>query len=201
MEMLESLLPDRNLVEILKSIKATFEKKKNITKELKKIKGKILIDHQIIEETKRKQNETEDYYKENIKESEELINNKDEYIKIFEKKLKEVEIYVHKNVKNKEFAKYKDFKMNDFTEKNTELVYKQIKLNKNIDEIRDEISRLKLENREYEENNSEDLEFRKVEKKKNFLKMYKNQCKVIEMRIKLMKNYFNNSYLFIKSSN
>jgi hypothetical protein len=200
LDMLENLLPDRNLVDILKSVKIQFDMKKKLLKEMRIMKAKILIDSQIIEETKRKQIETEDYYRDNLKESEELILSKDEYIKIFEKKLKEVEIYVHKNNKNNDFDKYKDFKINDFIENNSQLVFKKDEICKDIAEIRNDICRIKIENRGYEENELEDSEIRKDELKKNiqnYIKTYKNQCRVIEMRIRLMKNYFNNScYIF-----
>jgi hypothetical protein len=201
--MLERLLPDQNLVDTLRSVKQNFEKKQNMINEIKKIKGKMLIDKQIIEETRRKQHETEEYHKENVKETEDVVLSKDEYIKIFEKKLKEVEIYVHKNNKNNDFSKYKDFKMNDYIEKNTQYVFKKERICKELTDLNNEINRIRVENDLFEDDVADTSEVRKSELKKNvqnYIKMYKNQCKVIEMRIRLMKNYFNNSCYILRDS-
>jgi hypothetical protein len=127
---------------------------------------------------------------------EENDNNKEEYIKIFEKKLKEVEIYIQKNLKptDEKYLKFKDFKMNDFINVNTELVHKRDTMFKEINLIKGDLMKLKNENEEYYQETHE-MSFSKKEEDKNtkvkeFMSFYKNQIKVIEMRIKLLRTYF-----------
>ncbi len=165
-ELLENLVAEKSdwkdLSTILNGIKTKFEKKKQLRSEVSKIKGKILIEKQIIEEFKRKIDENEEYYKDQLKEYDENIVNKEEYIKIFEKKLKEVEIYIQKNTKNNpnsKFEPYKDFKISEFIEVNTELMRRREVLRKDLNstyKLRDDMER-------------ENLQFKSYKKRKNFV--------------------------------
>jgi hypothetical protein len=179
-------------------IKDKFDRKKSLKDEVSRIKGKLLIDKQIIEELKRKIDENEEYYKDQLKEIDENYANKEEYIKIFEKKLKEVEIYIHKNLKNtdKQYNKFKDFKMTDFIDINTEHVKKEESLRKDLYAIRSDIDRVRSENYLMDEKCTEtNTSFSKKEEEqnaniRNYVKFYKNQIKVFEMRIRLFRNYY-----------
>jgi len=131
-QMSSSFFPDAKKEELIKSqmskIKKLFEKKNSKRQELGNFKGKLLIEKQIIEESKRKVEENFDIFKDQIREMEENVDNKEEYIKIFEKKLREVEIYVQKNTKmlvNSQYDCYKNFIMNDFINENTNLLKKK----------------------------------------------------------------------------
>ena len=131
-QMSSSFFPDPKKEELIKSqmskIKKLFEKKNSKRQELGNFKGKLLIEKQIIEESKRKVEENFDIFKDQIREMEENVDNKEEYIKIFEKKLREVEIYVQKNTKmlvNSQYDCYKNFIMNDFINENTNLLKKK----------------------------------------------------------------------------
>jgi hypothetical protein len=111
-----------------------------------------LIEKQIIEEHKRKFDENDEYYKDQIKEFEENRENKEEYIKVFEKKLKEVEIYVQKNTKNlvnSKYEIYKDFKIADFIDTNTDLLNRKEVLLKEISEQKEKKADLIRENQNY----------------------------------------------------
>lgn len=218
-DLIENLLKEHkssggfnDLSEILQSIKQKFEKKKQLREEVCKVRGKILIEKQIIEELKRKCDENEDYYKDQIKEFEENRDNKEEYIKIFEKKLKEVEIYVQKNSKNtnSKFEMYKDFKISDFIEENTLLVKKRDDLTKELHEAQAQKMEVENENANYRhemnnfsfENPDDESGVRMSsrtgnnlnEKSKMKLRQYydfcRNQVRVLEMRNKLLRNYF-----------
>ena len=61
----------------------------------------------------------EEYYKEQMKENGENYYSKIEYIRIFQKKLKEVEIYLYKRQnllhEDKQFYKYYDWKIKRFS--------------------------------------------------------------------------------------
>lgn len=213
-----------DLSAIIERIKKRLDEKKNLTKEISKTKGRILIEKQIIEELKRKIEENDEYYNDQIKEFEENRDGKEEYIKIFEKKLKEVEIYIQKNTKNvvnSKFEQYKDFKMNDFIEENTDLVKKRDDLNKELYDIQVQKMQIEKENANYEKDmnnlsfagedgegheqnnmnqsvqhtNQNQPKVKLNESSKAKLRQYydncKNQVKILEMRNQLLKNYFN----------
>ena len=130
-EQINDLNEKNEIKNYIQKIKLQLENKNILRKEICSLKGKLLIEKQIIEEHKRKIEETNEYYKDQIKEVEENRDNKEEYIKIFENKLKEVEIYIQKNTKNLVNSKYeifKDFKINNFIEKNNILVSSKEKL-------------------------------------------------------------------------
>jgi hypothetical protein len=204
MELMQNLIDDKDsqgkkeIIQALKNIRKKFTEKKELKETFSKIKGKILIEKQIIEELKRKNEENNEYYKEQIKEYEENRDNKDEYLKIFEKKLKEVEIYIHKNTKkgNSKFEYYKNFKMNDFIEQNTDLICRKEELSKEIAQIKASIEDVEHENRNYRS----ELSFtevpkelsKKEDKTKNIYSYYKNHVKIIEDRIKSLRNCYNN---------
>ena len=198
MELIENLVqfedfPVKNEVsQIMKNIKKKFEEKNNLKENLSKVKGKILIEKQIIDEIKRKTEENNEYYKEQIKEFEENRDNKDEYLKIFEKKLKEVEIYIHKNTKkgNPKFDIYKNFKMNDFIERNTDLICNREELLKEILKIKSSLNEVETENKKYRS----DVSFTDAEKfplKEEFTKsifsFHTNHARIIENRNKTLK--------------
>jgi hypothetical protein len=204
--------PNKDLIHsLLAKFKEKFDRKKELKDEISKIKGKLLIEKQIIEELKRKIDENEEYYKDQLKEMDENYANKEEYIKIFEKKLKEVEIYIHKNLKStdKQYNKFKDFKMNDFIDVNTDLFKRDENLRKDLVGLRDDINRVRRENDLYDVKNTEaNISFSKKEEEnsqniRNYVKLYKNQIKVVEMRIRLFRNYYKDMALKfnIKSNN
>ena len=72
----------KELSQIIKRIKEQFQNKKSLNNKITEVKGRILIEKQIMEEIKRKNEENEEYYKDQMKEYEENRENKEEYIKI-----------------------------------------------------------------------------------------------------------------------
>ncbi len=196
-------IKERNEINLIfEIIKSNYNKKKELRKKIKDIKSKLLIELQIFSEFKRKKEENAEYYKEQIKENEENYYSKEEYIRIFQKKLKEVEIYVHKRTKllneDKQFYKYNDWKIKDFLEESDFINKKKEELNKDILNLYKNIKEIKKENKLFREDfyQTED-ERRKINSEqeqqiKLYTKKYTNQIRVISMRIKLLKNYFNN---------
>lgn len=170
------------LISYINKIKKSFERKKSLHQEKSNLKGKILIEKQIIEEHKRKKEETDEYYHDQIHELDENIENKDEYIKIFEKKLKEVEIYVHKNTKHLIESKYevfKDFKMAEFIDFNTDLIKKKENLKREIEDIYVNIEGVKNENNNFK--NELNFSFNEEKKEeKNVPNIYNSDICCIE---------------------
>ena len=114
------------LMTLLNIVLEKTKKKSKILDKIKEKKSKILIDSQIITDKRRKIEEKNYFYKNKINEGKEGIDTKEEYMKVLHKKMREVEIYIHKNTVNlKNYnrkKKYQSFSMFNFVEINNELV-------------------------------------------------------------------------------
>lgn len=142
---------DNKIMEEMEKMKKILEKKKNLINKVKEHKSKLLIESQIISEKKRKLEEMKDFYNEQIKENEEGVNNKEEFIKIVQKRLIEVEAYIRKlaqELKDKNREKYyKEFSMEEFLDNNDELYQKKDILTKKIEKIKNDLENTKEENK------------------------------------------------------
>ena len=131
---------DDSIIKSIENIKNIYNKKKELFNELKQKKSKSLIEIQIYFEKKRKLEELKNLYQEKLEENEEGLYNKDENIKKVEKRLKEVEIYIHKltlNMQDKIKQKYyQDFTIKDFLDINNEVARQKDLLNKKNNEIK-----------------------------------------------------------------
>lgn len=176
--------------------------------------SKILIETQILHEIRRKNEENSKYHMEKFKEADENLDSKEEYIKIFDKKLLEVEIYIGKATKslvNSQYEKYKGWKMNEFLNVNNEYVRRRFLIRKEIEKMKKNINDVKEENMTYkdddiiesnnvitfngnanDDNNNNDHKKESDAKVKAYLNYYRNQIHVMQMRIKLLQNCFNN---------
>ena len=85
---------DQQILEKLENIIKIYKNKKEIINKIKEKKSKNLIQLQINLEHKRKLEETVEKYKDSLFDNEDAVNNKDEYVKLFQKKFVEVEIYL-----------------------------------------------------------------------------------------------------------
>ena len=163
--------------------------------------SKLLIEKQILEELKRKIAENNEYYKDQLKESEDAVDTKNDYIKIFEKKLFEVEIYVQKHAKNvvdPRYEKYKNWKMNKFLNENNDLcklkdtyMKDNVKLRQVIQEMKNDNclyeEEIKKEQTEYENTNTHHNE--EINNKvKAYIKVYKRNILLMKMKIKVLRN-------------
>ena len=172
--------------------------KRKLTKEIKEQKGKMLIENQIQEEFKRKIEENNDYYNDQIQSSTNSCLSKDEYITLLLQKLKQVEFFVkaESKQKNSRFVKHRLFKMSNFVQCNTELYRKKINLYKELDEIEDNINNVKQENFLYKEETNETVSTSKAneneQKIKGYVDIYRKSCRVMSSRIKLLKNAYVN---------
>ena len=119
----------RKLVGTLERIKLLFNEKKQYRKEEVDISSKILINKQIIEEIKRRNNENLIYQNDKIKNYKESVNKKEILVKNFIKKFNELEIFVQRESvypENKEkYGKWKTFTVLPFMKKNEYLIKKK----------------------------------------------------------------------------
>ena len=116
---------DTQITDKLEKIINKLKRKKEIINQIKEKKSKNLIQLQINLENKRKLEETLEKCKESLFDNEDAVNNKDEYVKLFQKKFVEVEIYLKRitaemaDTKKKKY--YQNYKMDNFLILNTNL--------------------------------------------------------------------------------
>ena len=192
---------DNELISLLNSLIEKAKKKSKIIDKIKEKKSKILIDNQIITDKRSKIEEKNFYYKNKIKENEERLDNKEEYMKVLHKKMREVEIYIHKNTVNlKNFnrkKKYQSFSMFNFVETNNELIKQKKELNKIIENTKnnykvemEENKQIKQELKNDKENNLIEINQEEIKIKKLSDK-YKSKIKLMKLRINMLRNNYN----------
>jgi hypothetical protein len=141
---------DQPIMEKLEKIIKTHNKKKEIINKIKEKKSKNLIQQQICMEHKRKLEETIEKYKDSLFDNEDAVNNKDEYVKLFQKKFVEVEIYLKRittdmqDIRRKKY--YQNYKMDNFLILNTNLNKKKQKIIEEISKYDSDKRNLKSEN-------------------------------------------------------
>ena len=190
-------------IKAIENIKQMYNKKKELFNKLKQKKSKSLIEIQIFSEKKRKLEEIKNLYQEKLEENEEGLYNKDENIKKVEKRLKEVEIYIHKltlNMPDKNKQKYyQDFTIKDFLEINNDIARQKDLLSKKNKEIKLELNNTLNENKQLKMKNGEnknDKDENKIEEEKNeqeekikkLTQKYENKIEFINSKKNLLKN-------------
>ena len=201
---------DQQIIKNLEKIIKINKKKEELLNKIKEKKSKNLIQLQICLEHKRKLEETVEKYKDSLFDNEDAVNNKDEYVKLFQKKFVEVEIYLKRvtndlpDVKKKKY--YQNYKMDNFLLLNTNLNKKKQKIIEDISKYDEEKKKLKLENesikkeevvehKKDDENENEIKIEKKNLKKKNELveEKYKKLIEDKNNRIKKLKNFLNDN--------
>ena len=170
---------DQPIMEKLEKIIKTHNKKKEIINKIKEKKSKNLIQLQINLEHKRKLEETVEKYKDSLFDNEDAVNNKDEYVKLFQKKFVEVEIYLKRvtaelpDIKRKKY--YQNYKMDNFLILNTTLNKNKQKIIEDISKYDEEKKNLKIQNQkikkeEVVEHNKDDEEEKEIKSEKQNIK-------------------------------
>ena len=107
-QMIKTLLKEKEnkvLLEKVSKIEATQNKKEKLREKKNQIKAKILVDSQICEESKRRKEESEIVFENEIEDQKENIKNKNTFFKQYRKKFNEIEIYMQRECKH--FPKWK----------------------------------------------------------------------------------------------
>jgi hypothetical protein len=170
---------DRQIIEQFEKIIKINKKKKEIIEEIKEKKSKNLIQLQINLENKRKLEETVEKYKDSLFDNEDAVNNKDEYVKLFQKKFVEVEIYLKRitsdmpDLRKKKY--YQNYKMDNFLNLNVKLNKKKQKIIDDISKYDNERINLKKENQKIKK--EENIEHKKDEENENEIKNEKINLK------------------------
>ena len=206
---------DKDILFLIQKLQNSYKNKFALIKKIKDNKSKILIDTQIFYEKKRKSEENKEFYKQKIKESEEGVDCKEEYIKVLQNKLKEVEIYIHRITKDmKSYSlrrKYQKFTVVEFLENFDIYAKTKDKLKIDIKKIKEDIKLEKKNIKEYKIQKNKSENDNRIEliknnnnlnynlnvnnknnvKIQNYISKYKNNIKKIYLRINLLKNNYN----------
>ena len=199
---------DKQILDKLEKFMTVYNKKKDLIHKIKEVKSKILIQNQIFFASKRKLQETLNNCKESLLDNEDNVNNKDEYVKLFQKKFVEVEIYLQRitaDMRDERRRKYyQNYKMDVFTNLNTTLNKKKETLYEDIKKYKNSKKKLRQENKNIkkEEKNFMDEEKKrekekakeeKINKKKNQLleKNYKKNIQNKIAKLNILKNFMN----------
>ena len=196
---------DQQIINNLEKIIKINKKKKELLNKIKEKKSKNLIQLQICLEHKRKLEETVEKYKDSLFDNEDAVNNKDEYVKLFQKKFVEVEIYLKRvtndlpDVKKKKY--YQNYKMDNFLLLNTNLNKKKQKIIEDISKYDEEKKKLKLENESIKK--EEVVEHKKDDENENEIKIEKKNLKkkneLVEEKYKKLIEDKNNKIKKLKS--
>ena len=175
----------KRLIDALENIKLLFDVKKKYRKETVDISSKILINKQIIEEMRRRNNENNIYQNDKISNLKESVNKKGLIVKNFIKKFNELEIFVQRESKLQEniekYGKYNSFTIIPFMKKN-EFLLKQKKFY------------------EIDKKNKEKI-INQLESETKFLKQSKNVKNIFEQNyihnntINEIHNYYSNLFI------
>ena len=181
---------DQPIMEKLEKIIKTHNKKKEIINKIKEKKSKNLIQQQICMEHKRKLEETIEKYKDSLFDNEDAVNNKDEYVKLFQKKFVEVEIYLKRittdmqDIRRKKY--YQNYKMDNFLILNTNLNKKKQKIIEEISKYDSDKRNLKSENQKIKK--EEVIEHIKDDENANEIK---NEQQELKAKNELIKETYN----------
>lgn len=107
-QMIKACLKEKEntaLLEKMNKIEETQKKKEKMQEKKNQIKAKILLDSQICEENKRRKEENEIIFDNDIEEQKESVKNKNTFFKQYRKKFNEIEMYIQRECKH--FPKWK----------------------------------------------------------------------------------------------
>ena len=197
---LPSILSDKvneknKLKEQLKRIKQLFEKKLNLKKIKNQYQSKILLQNQILQETKRGKEENLNYLDEK---SDELINGLEKKllcIKKFQKKFDEVQIYIQRECLhfNKWRKKYEEFEILPFILKNENLLITQNNILNEIKLLTNQFYIVSKENYYYTLKTTQSNNVKQDEdyKLKDLISLLSSKNKIIQDKINKLKKVLN----------
>lgn len=196
----------RVLFGLYQKIDKLFKYKKQLRKTQNEINSKMLINKQIIEQLKLRNEETHLYYKDRITELQDNVNKKVSLVKQFQKKFSEIDIFIQRECKNVEniekWGHFQTFMITNFMDKNCNLLklkyYFEIMIEqraKKASDLIDENKNIPIQNPAYyytfandKIDNSND-EIHNLENLIDFQEKYKELFELFLERI-IKKNYF-----------
>ena len=179
----------KNLIE---KIKANNAKRIATKQKIKEQKNIIVNKKQVLEEMKKKFSENDEIYQNKYNEENDVLKQKNEYIKILNKRFKDVQTYIsiievrtHQQNPNRP-------SVTKFIKDNINYHKEQKMLDVDIQKLKEQISEIKKENQIYKEesllyrNKNTNLELIRV------VEFYRRIIRSLQTKIKILKNAFDN---------
>jgi hypothetical protein len=203
LQMIEQMCPDflglnkaeqGKLLKKFARVKELHNKRKALKDDKGVLRGKLLMDQQIHEEFKRRSEENKTYYEEQIEEHSTNLEKKESFIKQFEKKFMEVEIFVRRESKTKtdKYGHFINFEVLKFINYNEELLTRKDNLLAEIKTINNDLKDLLNENVELKKRDEYidmSLEYDNHKSKYNSLiNLYMGKIKFLERKNDHLKN-------------
>ena len=190
-------LKNKSMNEKIEKIINLYNKRKEIRKRKKEIKSKILMNNQIIEEYKRRNEENLEFYSRQYKSVCDALEKKLILIKKYQKRFDEVESYIQKEciLYPKFTNKFCDFQIISFLIENENLLLIKIELNHENNNLKISINSLYNENKELmkkENELSNEVNKSNNNKYEELIEKYKYKCDYESNKIKNLKNFLKN---------
>ena len=176
----------KSLLNKVEKIYIYFNNKQEYRYKMKNIQSKILMNKQIIEEIKRRKDEIVFIHKDQINNMQNSVTKKGNAVKQFQKKFKEVEIFIQRESKKEEylekFGKWKNFTLIPFMRKNEELLKRKYFYEMEIKKRKENLEKLDKEIKKFKEdkNNNKLNKITLGNRKKIIENIYKNNLKLCE---------------------
>ena len=176
----------KSLLNKVEKIYIYFNNKQEYRYKMKNIQSKILMNKQIIEEIKRRKDEIVFIHKDQINNMQNSVTKKGNAVKQFQKKFKEVEIFIQRESKKEEnlekFGKWKNFTLIPFMKKNEELLKRKYFYEVEIKNRNENLEKLDKEIKKFKEdkNNNKLNKITLGNRKKIIENIYKNNLKLCE---------------------
>jgi len=188
----------KQLCSIIERIKENVSKKKSLIENKMKIRGKLLMDKQIMEEYKRRNDENMAYYSEQTEEFKENLDKKDSFIKQFIKKFNEVEIYIQREAASLriKWGHLASFEIVEFINRNESMQRRRLQINEEINIIGEDINAILRENVELKKRDEyidiSDEDEDQNSKYVTLINNYESKIKYFERNNESLKNIVNN---------
>ena len=179
----------KNLIE---KIKANNAKRIATKQKIKEQKNIIVNKKQVLEEMKKKFSENDEIYQNKYNEENDILKQKNEYIKILNKRFKDVQTYIsiievrtHQQNPNR-------LSITKFIKDNINYHKEQKMLDVDIQKLKEQISEIKKENQIYKE---ESLLYRNKNTNRELIRVvefYRRIIRSLQTKIKILKNAFDN---------
>ena len=182
----------QKLLNSISTIYKYFNNKKEYRQNIKNLSGKILMNKQIIEEIKRRKDDNIFFYADQIHNMEGSVTKKGGAVKMFQKKFKEVEIFIQRESKSPEYeekyGKWKSFTIIPFMKKNEDLLKRKCFYEQEVNELKGKIDSIEKDNNNIKE--KKEINDRDIEKYyKNGFILYENVIQYLKIKL----NYLSDS--------
>ena len=182
----------KEIKSLIQQIKANNEKRITTKQKIKEQKNMIVNKKQVLEEMKKKFAENDEIYQNKYNEENDILKQKTEYIKILNKRFKDVQTYISiMEVRNHQQKENRPT-ISKFIKDNINYHKEQKMLDLDIKKLKEQITEIKKENQIYKE---ESLLYRNKNTNRELIRVvefYRRIIRTLQTKIKILKNAFDN---------